>query len=79
MVAGATGAQGCNGASYLLHPSKNIDIYIYIFTYVFTVISGGETKKRERGEEGLSPTGWCRSLVLLAARGCPQEEAAPSR
>jgi hypothetical protein len=59
------GAQGRNGMSSLLHSS----IYIYIFAYVFTVVTRGETKKRERGE-GLSPTGRCQSLALLV--GAPR-------
>jgi hypothetical protein len=52
-VAGATGAQGCNGASSLLHSSKNIDMYIY--TYVVTIVSRDETKKEKEGRMGLVP------------------------
>jgi hypothetical protein len=65
------GAQGRNGMSSLLHSSIYIYIYIYIyiFAYVFTVVTRGETKKRERGE-GLSPTGRCQSLALLV--GAPR-------
>jgi hypothetical protein len=49
-VAWAAGAQGHNNMSSLLHSSKYI--YIHTHTYVFTVISRGETKKEKEGRRG---------------------------
>jgi hypothetical protein len=50
------GAQGCNGASYLLHPSKNIDIYIYIYLHMFLQSSPEVKQKKEKeGRRGLVP------------------------
>jgi hypothetical protein len=61
------GAQGRNGMSSLLHSS----IYIYIHMILQSSPEAKIKKKRERGEEGLSPTGWRRSLALLVGAPGP--------